>query len=146
MNCSRGTTALRRMLTDLWCLAVACVSFLYNATAATPPVNEQTGFFAFNEENDSLADAFGSDQDRHYTQGLKLTLFGGDDFWTNGTEALNRFFPSIGIKTDRPFAGWLYTGAIYQRREQMAVNFAQLESFEINLGIVGPGSLADESQ
>jgi hypothetical protein len=143
-------------------------------SGASAAVDEQGGFIAFTEENDSFSDPFGPHQDRHYTQGLKISLFGGDDFAPGMTNALNRIVPAWGfnpqavdlgwillgqniytpgriltnalIKTDRPYAGWLYTGAMYQRRGEMAPNLAVMENFEVNLGIVGPDSLAGESQ
>jgi lipid A 3-O-deacylase len=158
---------VRMGLCCLWLAGVVC-------PVKAAESDEQTGFFSFTEENDSLADAFGSDQDRHYTQGLKLSLFGGDDFMTNTTATLNRVIPAWGfnpvagdlvwvilgqniytpnvltnralIKTDRPYAGWLYTGAIYQRRGPAGPNTAVLESFEVNLGLVGPDSLAGAAQ
>ena len=162
----------RCAVVGLSCLLLACSARPCHASASLP---EQTGFFAFTEENDSLAGPFGmSHQDRHYTQGLKLTLFGGDDFLTNTTAALDRMLPAWGIKpeagdlgwillgqniytpsnlvtrtpikTDRPYAGWLYTGAVYQRRGELAANLAIMESFEVNLGIVGTESLADTAQ
>jgi len=42
---------------------------------------------------------------------------------------------------DRPYAGWLYGGIGYQARTS-----DKLHSFEFNLGMVGPASLAEESQ
>ena len=42
---------------------------------------------------------------------------------------------------DRPYAGWLYAGLGYHTR---TVN--RLNSFEVNLGIVGPSALAQEAQ
>src|SRR5260221_1021709 len=141
---------------------------------AVPAAADQTGFLAVPEENDSLSNPFGPHQDRHYTQGLKISLFGGDDFMTNTTARLDRFLPEWGIKpeagdlgwiilgqniytptsllsrvpipTDRPYAGWLCTGAVYQRRGELAPNLAVMENFEINLGVVGPFSLAEPSQ
>jgi lipid A 3-O-deacylase len=143
-------------------------------SAASASVQEQTGFLAITEENDSLAGPFTTHQDRHYTQGLKISLFGGDDFETNITATLDRILPAWGIKpeagdlgwiiigqnmytpsnlaaralikTDRPYAGWLYTGAVYQRRGQLAPNVAVMENFEVNLGIVGPDSLSEGAQ
>jgi hypothetical protein len=142
--------------------------------AAPASVEEQTGFLAITEENDSLAGPFTTHQDRHYTQGFKISLFGGDDFETDITASLDRILPAWGIKpeagdlgwiiigqnmytpsnlaaralikTDRPYAGWLYTGAVYQRRGQLAANIAVMENFEVNLGIVGPDSLAQGAQ
>ena len=145
--------------------------WLVNASAS---VEEQTGFLAITEENDSLSNPFGQHQDRHYTQGLKISLFGGDDFLTNVTTQLNNILPAIGfrpeagdlgwvmlgqniytpsnilthapIKSDRPYGGWLYTGAIYQRRGDITPNLQVMENFEINIGVVGPDSLAAQSQ
>jgi lipid A 3-O-deacylase len=135
---------------------------------------EQTGFMAITEENDSFSSPFGAHPDRHYTQGLKVVLLGGDDFGTNVMAALDRVLPAWGfraeagdlgwvvvgqniytpqnlltnalIETDRPYAGWLYTGAIYQRRGAPEPNLAVMENFEINLGVVGPESMAEEAQ
>jgi hypothetical protein len=144
-----------------------------NSSAATTD-DDQSGFLAITEENDSLSNPTGDHQDRHYTQGLKISLFGGDDFMTNTTANLNRLLPAIGIQptagdlgwiilgqniytptnilshapipSDRPYAGWLYTGLVYQRRGDLAPNLAVMENFEINLGVVGPFSLAEPSQ
>ena len=144
---------------------------LLTASAAT---DDQAAFLAITEENDSFANPFGIHQDRHYTQGLKITLFGGDAFMTNTTANLNRLLPAWGIQptagnlgwimlgqdiytpsnivfhapipSDRPYGGWLYTGLVYQRRGQLAPNLAVMENFEINLGVVGPFSLAEGSQ
>jgi len=142
-----------------------------NTSATT---EDQRGFFAITEENDSLSNPFGPHQDRHYTQGLKISLFGGDNFMTNTTARLDRLLPAWGIKpeagdlgwimlgqniytpsnilsraaitNDRPYAGWLYTGVVYQRRGDLAATLAVMENFEIDLGVVGPYSLAGPSQ
>lgn len=144
---------------------------LLNASAAT---EEQTGFFSVTEENDSLSNPTGSHQDRHYTQGLKVILFGGDNYNPGMTNAVDRFLPAWGYHPeagdlgwivlgqniytpavianripdprDRPYAGWLYTGAVYQRRGELAPNLAVMENFEFNIGVVGPQSLAEPSQ
>jgi len=44
-------------------------------------------------------------------------------------------------KTDRPYAGWLYMGVGYQARTAN-----KLHSFELNIGVVGPASLAQQAQ
>ncbi len=105
--------------------------------------------------------------DRYYTNGLKLSYTGfGDDFWTSGVQfaALNLFVPdgrqayqtvSIGQKMcvssdinipnppldDRPYAGWLYAafGAHLASENR-------LDSLTVNLGVVGPLSLAEDAQ
>jgi hypothetical protein len=50
------------------------------------------------------------------------------------------------IPTDRPYAGWLYAGLVYQRRGELTANCAVMENFEINLGVVGPLAYAGEIQ
>jgi hypothetical protein len=157
-----------RIAVGFVCLVLAGAGWLFDASAA----DEQTGLFALTVENDAFADPFGVHQDRHYTAGLKVVLFGGDDFATNLTARLNGVAnwgiqPTAGdlgivvgqniytpedilnpapIPTDRPYAGWLYTGLVYQRRGELAANLAVMENFEINLGIVGPDSLAENAQ
>lgn len=42
---------------------------------------------------------------------------------------------------DRPYAGWLYVGMGYHTR-----SLDKLNSFEVNLGIVGPAALAKQAQ
>lgn len=42
---------------------------------------------------------------------------------------------------DRPYAGWLYLGMGYHTR-----SLDRLNSFEVNLGVVGPAALAKEAQ
>lgn len=160
----------RRVAVGFVCLVLVGAGWLFDASAA---VDEQTGLLALTAENDGFANPFGPHQDRHYTAGMKLVLFGGDGFATNLTARLNGvanwgIHPAAGdlgwimvgqniytpsnilahapIKADRPFAGWLYTGAVYQRRGELAANLAVMENFEINLGVVGPDSIAEQSQ
>lgn len=45
------------------------------------------------------------------------------------------------IRNDRPYAGWLYLGLAYNAR-----NDVQMDTVEIDVGMVGPASLARESQ
>jgi lipid A 3-O-deacylase len=45
------------------------------------------------------------------------------------------------IQDDRPYAGYLYLGFGYHTRDD-----EQLDTIEVNVGIVGPASLAEESQ
>lgn len=105
--------------------------------------------------------------DRYYTNGLKLSYTQeGDDFLTSRLQfaALRLFVPdgrqafetvSIGQKMcvssdihipnppvdDRPYAGWLYAsfGSHLASRDR-------LDSFAVNLGVVGPMSLAEDAQ
>ena len=45
------------------------------------------------------------------------------------------------LENERPYAGWLYLGVGYHARSEK-----RLHSAEINLGVIGPASLARESQ
>lgn len=45
------------------------------------------------------------------------------------------------ISDDRPYAGWLYLGATFQTRSE-----DQQDTFEVQVGLVGPYSFAEESQ
>lgn len=119
------------------------------------------------EENDSLY----THTDKHYTQGLRLSALSppvGPDSWANDLFDWAQIFPTVfapggtrrvsvflgqsiftpvnlDIKPpdprDRPYGGWLYTGASFL---QEAGN--QLENFELDLGVVGPGAFGKEVQ
>ena len=144
-----------------------------NAFAHCPDdASERGGFFALTDENDAWSNPFGPHQDRHYTHGIKLTYLGCDDDYTELTTRLNHFFAwghqplpgnlgfvagqdmftpenildPLPIKTDRPYAGWLYAGMIYQRRNEHSAHYATMENFELNFGLVGPESFADDTQ
>ena len=125
--------------------------------------------FVLLEENDLVVDT-----DRHYTQGIKLGFFLRDNalpplakgFYENFPEwgfnsKVGKFGYQIGqsmytpanlqttalLPEDRPYAGWLYTGFILHRRgETGEAKWPTLESFELQLGVVGPWSLAEEAQ
>lgn len=106
--------------------------------------------------------------DRHYTNGLKLTFSDNPDYrWLREFGYFNDFAPadtnvqtamgySIGqniytpdhvaepakrYDKDMPFAGWLYSSIYIQRQYQY--NF---EHFELDLGLIGPSSQADNAQ
>lgn len=166
-------SAFAKAFLPLWKIVPAFISvWLMDSSAHA---DDQKGMLAITEEDDSFANPFRNHQDRHYTQGLKISLFSGDDFMTNTATWLNGILPernsfapanynfawvilgqniytpedllaSAPIKNDRPYAGWLYTGLVLQRRADSSANFATMESFEINLGVVGPASLAEQAQ
>ena len=118
----------------------------------------------FNEENDI------GFSDRHYTQGLNLTYLSRDHSSTNW---LTRHVPSLcydavrwkwGLELgqqmftpekiserrlladDRPYAGWLYGGLIYQTRGVTKRETPVIETFRLQAGVVGPESQADDAQ
>ena len=129
------------------------------ACYAQEPLNE-TATFNLTEENDSI----GSTSDKHYTQGLRLSLASGAT--TSGTRASiadgvllvgkgaehpstyrysvsmgqsiftpTNVFPATPDPGDRPYAGWLYVGtAVYRETPKT------LDRAEITFGLVGPGA------
>ena len=50
------------------------------------------------------------------------------------------------ITSDRPYAGWMYLGAGFQRQGVVAGHIPVLESFELDLGVVGPEAQGGRSQ
>lgn len=124
--------------------------------------------FSLIEENDALAD-----QDRHYSQGIKLSYLHADNRMPDWLSRVASRIPTVGyepaawrygfslgqsiytpedkrredlIEDDRPYAGWLYGGAILQRRGLAAERLAVLENLQIELGILGEESLAEDAQ
>lgn len=126
--------------------------------------------FSLHFENDLF-----SDTDRNYTNGIKLSWVSPDltrfrdsgslpswayplvdrlpfiherDRERNVVIALgqNIFTPrdtsrSDLIPNDRPYAGWLYLGAAFHSKSEI-----QLDTWEVQLGVVGPLSLAEQAQ
>lgn len=118
------------------------------------------------EENDSLY----TGSDRHYTQGLRLSVLTGtikpDSSWAypfaafaspDASEPVSRrysvflgqslFTPEdVSRKSpdarDRPYAGWLYLGT--SLLQESSGNM--LENLELAVGIVGPGAMGRVSQ
>jgi hypothetical protein len=147
----------------------SCVSGLVAEEEKQGPI------FALTEEDDLFSNPFtAAHTDRHYTQGLKLTYLGGDDEMPRWAGKVANALPTVGIDVnarnfgyafgqnmytpqnlhtrelitnDRPYGGWLYFGAILQRRgvagdSQIPV----MENFEVDLGMTGKASLAEASQ
>jgi hypothetical protein len=127
------------------------------------------GTFSVLFENDLF-----TGDDRYYTNGIKLSWMSRDlrqfrqwthtPVWMRGFfESMDRFQPgrekNIGffvgqklftpqdiqqrdlIPDDRPYAGWLYGGMSLNSKNTRA-----LDTFELQLGLVGPASLGEETQ
>jgi hypothetical protein len=128
--------------------------------AEEPP---KTGTFSFILENDLF-----SNVDRHYTNGMRLVWVPDREAappeWALTAASLVQWFPEEGVVRpgyalgqsmftpsdititdppgdERPYAGWLY-GTIGLGVE----SGRQLDQVGITLGMVGPSSLAEESQ
>lgn len=153
------------------CLAGFCLFFAAQVFAEEEKkIEEKSWTFSFYFENDLFADT-----DQNYTNGVKLTWISPDltryaeseqlPEW--GLKIVRRlpfinepgFQRNIGfsvgqnmytpedisrsdlIKDDRPYGGWLYFGAAFHSK-----NDRRLDSIEIQLGMVGPASYAEETQ
>ena len=139
--------------------------------AADPATAEQSGdVWAAIEENDRFAF---KNLDRHYTQGLKFIWLSAEDRLPQTVDRLLNIVPAVGLDpqanrlgatigqniytpknltlshpdpTDRPYAGWFYAGLVLQRQGTSFGDVPILENLELDLGIVGPQSLADSAQ
>lgn len=74
----------------------------------------------------------------------KTTRFGlslGQDMYTPEDRAATQL-----IVDDRPYAGWLYGGMSLHTVSDYGQGRQEQESVELNIGVVGPWSLAEETQ
>jgi len=125
-------------------------------------------------DNDLYANMFNyHNQDRHYTQALKIMYIGGDKDFTAISSPLSRWIPKLGLREDNSnigfalgqniytpldkaaygpvygdeaYAGWLYGGLIFHRRGTTLNNVPTLDSYELDLGVVGTASLGNVIQ
>jgi len=119
-------------------------------------------------ENDAIVN-----RDKHYTQGAKIAYLSSDDSLPNWADHLSRHLPALGLSTqaqkfglavgqeiytpgnlqaanlitnDRPYAGWLYASVALQRRGLSPAALPVTETFRLDLGVIGPESLAEATQ
>lgn len=152
-------------------LLVVCVFLLCSLSVSTVSADSDTGstpsYWSVQMENDG----WGSGDDQYYTSGIEFSYMKIEEppRWLR---ALADFIPlyertsesgvvySFGqsiftpqdierkdlIDDDRPYAGWLYGGASILSRIGVSENFEYGNSLELTVGIVGPGSNADNVQ
>ncbi len=142
------------------------------AASAQDKADSPRGTLSIVVENDKFNSLDENSQtDRNFTNGIRLNWISeprSTPEWGRQIASLVPMFPEGGttrvgyafgqnmytpenirtrglIMNDRPYAGWTYiAGAITSSRE--TGNNAQLDTLEINLGIVGPQSYAAETQ
>jgi lipid A 3-O-deacylase len=159
----RRLGALSVVVLSLWSVAPA-----QSANVSTNAIPQ--GFvFALNEENDKFVLP---SRDKHYTQGLHISLLWPDDEIPTPLQAL-AFVPDLGITdatrkygiavgqdiftpkdlnmssvvtNDRPYAGWLYFGLVRENRGPSWHDLPTLDHLELDLGVIGPDALAENSQ
>ena len=153
------------------CLAWIClVSASQVFAEEEKTIEEKSWTFSFYFENDLFADT-----DQNYTNGVKMTWISPDlsryaesDQLPEWSLKIARSLPfvnepgfqrniafSVGqnmytpgdisrtelIEDDRPYGGWLYLGTAFHSKNQR-----RLDSMEIQVGMVGPASFAEETQ
>ncbi len=151
------------------CLVVVLFVCLLQPVTARSDDLRQGFVFKVNEENDLFVVP---STDKHYTQGLHVTLLWPDDevpwllrplSWIPDfgmTDPIRKYGGQIGqeiytpvstnqrrlVPDDRPYAGWLYLGLIREDRGRTAGQVPTIDRFQIDLGVVGPDSLAEDAQ
>ncbi|MGK2906639.1 MAG: lipid A deacylase LpxR family protein [Desulfuromonadales bacterium] len=133
-------------------------------------IPDQAGIFSVQLENDM----WGSGSDQNYTHGTRISYLSSEETpnWLRKAAAFVPVFSRRGhlrtsyaigqsiftpddisskelIEDDRPYAGWLYgaIGLISDHRVRDGnLRSGRLDSLELNLGVVGPSSLAEETQ
>jgi lipid A 3-O-deacylase len=105
--------------------------------------------------------------DRWYTHGIRAGFLGADNRVPGWTRSLFQNVPTLGysagaerlgyqfgqsiytpadthssgmVLNDRPYAGWLFGGMIYQRRGEGLGDLLTLEQFQLQAGVIGPES------
>ncbi len=131
---------------------------------------DTSGILSVQVENDM----WGNGTDRHYTHGTRLSYLSSEKtpLWLERAAAYVPVFSQRGhlrtsyavgqsiftpeditqkelIENERPYAGWLYgaVGLISDHRVSDGVlQSNRLDSLELNIGVVGPSSLTEETQ
>jgi len=111
--------------------------------------------------------------DRHYTQGARISYFSSDEALPRWLQNFSRQLPAIGLEVqackfglaigqeiytpqdlssvsvvpnDRPYAGWLFGSLLLQRRGPATSVWQAKEIARVDLGVIGPESLAQAAQ
>jgi lipid A 3-O-deacylase len=148
--------------------AVLLAAVATTARAAEAPEEQQKSTLSFTIENDSF---FGTD--RYYTHGFRLQYMHQPDDLPAWSKTFLNNFPSLGMdvnrrrvgfalgqelytpahigrrtlqENDRPYGGWLHGSLVLRRAGIMADSFPAMDEFELELGVIGPESLADKTQ
>ena len=133
-------------------------------------IPDQAGILSVQVENDM----WGNGTDRHYTHGTRISYLSSEETptWLKRAAAFVPIFSRRGhlrtsyavgqsiftpeditrkdlVEDEVPYAGWLYgaIGLISDHRVRDGnLHSGRLDSLELNLGVVGPSSMADETQ
>ena len=141
---------------------------LFATFSATAEQGWEGEIISLRLENDAVAKA-----DRHYTQGSFLSYLSRDNGIPGWTAVLAENLPTFGYTVgatkagfgvgqeiytpedlgspelqvdDQPYAGWLFARLTLQRRGPLSRRWSVLETFDLDLGVIGPESLAEQTQ
>ena len=129
---------------------------------------EEGHSLALNAENDGVLG-----RDRHYTAATHLTYWSSDKAAPRWLQRFSEWLPSVGfrpeaqkfgfeigqeiytpellsvtevVEDDRPYAGWLYLASSLRRRGPGWGGCLAMETIRLDMGVVGPSALAEETQ
>jgi len=130
--------------------------------------SEEGHSLALNVENDAAVRT-----DRHYTAGAHLSYWSADNAMPRWLRRFSDWLPAVGLRpaahkfgleigqeiftpenlsaselvvNDRSYAGWLYLGTSLRRRGPGWGDRPAMETVRLDLGVVGPSALAEETQ
>jgi hypothetical protein len=154
----------------LFCLFFSSqVRLLAQENAAEINTDDDRWALTLYTANDSSYYVPGSTADRYFTHGTKLTLTHHPQWAAAMAQKLGSVLPlgkqepvdtAVGYvfgqniytpnhidrltinPNDRPYAGWLYGGMYFQR----SVGDREFDHLELDMGVVGPSSLAEQTQ
>lgn len=132
---------LRRMRTALLILLLAASRPVRAVELRSPfPTGAEAGVFSLLEENDKFSS---NNQDRYYTQGLRMVVNHENGFYAALTQEINT--PADTVSANPPFDDQPYSAALYfsyghgrvlERGGRRDVLFV----WELQLGVVGPAA------
>ena len=138
------------------------------ASAVLALADSEKSTISFTVENDSF---FGTD--RYYTHGFRLQYMHPPNEVPGWTATFLNHFPTLGMKVDRrrvgvalgqelytpakigrstlqegdrPYGAWLHGSLIMRRAGMLAGKFPSMDEFELDLGVVGPEALGEDTQ
>ena len=138
------------------------------ASAVLALADSEKSTISFTIENDSF---FGTD--RYYTHGFRLQYMHPPNEVPGWTTTFLNNFPALGMdvnrrrvgvalgqelytpahigrrtlqEIDRPYGAWLHGSLILRRSGMLAGKFPAMDEFELDVGVVGPEALGEDTQ
>lgn len=148
--------------------AVRSIAAVLTCAAATAVAAQEKSTLSFTIENDSF---FGTD--RYYTHGFRLQYMHLPNDVLDWTASFLTNLPTLGMEVrrmrwgfalgqelytpadirrrtlneaDRPYGAWLHGSFILRRAGMLADTFPVMDELEVDLGVVGPQALGEDTQ